>query len=120
MPPTGRAARRMEQSTGIQASTVHKALGLMNSDFKDQEPPEILNADLVLVDEVSMLDMMLAWYLFRALPLGCRLILTGDADQLPSVRPSAVLSELLASGMVPQVRLDKVFRQNEGDRKSVV
>lgn len=114
--PTGRAARRMEQSTGFPASTIHKALGLMNSDFKDLTPPEILSADLVLVDEVSMLDMMLAWYLFRALPIGCRLILIGDADQLPSVGPGAVLSELLASGMVPQARLDKVFRQNEGSR----
>ena len=114
--PTGRVARRMEQSTGFPASTIHKALGLMNSDFKDLTPPEILNADLVLVDEVSMLDMMLAWYLFRALPVGCRLILIGDADQLPSVGPGAVLSELLASGMVLQDRLDKVFRQNEGSR----
>lgn len=114
--PTGRAARRMEQSTGFPASTVHKALGLMNSELKGLNPPEILNADLVLVDEVSMLDMMLAWYLFRALPIGCRLILVGDADQLPSVGPGAVLSELLSCGMIPQVRLDKVFRQSAGSR----
>ncbi len=114
--PTGRAARRMEQSTGFQASTVHKALGLLNNEFKELTPPEILNADLVLVDEVSMLDMALAWYLFRALPIGCRLILVGDADQLPSVGPGAVLSELIACGKVPKVCLDKVFRQNEGSR----
>jgi exodeoxyribonuclease V alpha subunit len=115
--PTGRAARRMEQSTGFFASTVHKALGLTSGERKeDAEPPEILTADLVLVDEVSMLDMMLTWYLIRALPLNCRLILIGDADQLPSVGPGAVFSELLACGKIPQVRLDRVFRQDEGSR----
>lgn len=115
--PTGRAARRMEQSTGFSASTVHKALGLTSSEHKeDAEPPQITMADLVLVDEVSMLDMMLAWYLIRMLPLNCRLILIGDADQLPSVGPGAVFSELLACGKIPQVRLDRVFRQDEGSR----
>lgn len=115
--PTGRAARRMEQSTGFFASTVHKALGLTSGERReDAEPPEILTADLVLVDEVSMLDMMLTWYLIRALPLNCRLILIGDADQLPSVGPGAVFSELLACGKIQQVRLDRVFRQDEGSR----
>lgn len=114
--PTGRAARRMEQSTGFSASTVHKALGLTNSDFKKLEVPDILSADLVLVDEVSMLDIALAWHLFRALPIGCRLVLIGDADQLPSVGPGAVLSELIACDAIPKVCLDKVFRQDEGSR----
>ena len=114
--PTGRAARRMEESTGFPASTIHKALRLMNNDFKDSDPPEILDADLVLVDEVSMLDMVLAWRLFQALPCQCRLILIGDAGQLPSVGPGAVLSELIACGKIPKVCLDKVFRQSEGSR----
>lgn len=69
--------------------------------------PELLNADLVLVDEISMLDMFLTWHLFQALPPQCRLILVGDADQLPSVGPGAVLSELIACGKVPVVMLDK-------------
>lgn len=113
--PTGRAARRMEQSTGFFASTVHKALNLMG-ETTSLIGPNMLEADLVLVDEVSMLDMYLTWHLFQALPPQCRLVLVGDADQLPSVGPGAVLSELLACGKVPRVCLDKVFRQSEGSR----
>lgn len=114
--PTGRAARRMEQSTGYSATTVHKALGLNSGDINELEMWEPLDADLVLVDEVSMLDMVLTWYLLHALPPACRLILVGDADQLPSVGPGAVLSELIACGRIPVVMLDKVFRQDEGSR----
>lgn len=113
--PTGRAARRMAQSTGFPASTVHKALGLMG-ETTALETSEFLDADLVLVDEVSMLDMFLTWHLLQALPPQCRLILVGDADQLPSVGPGAVLSELISCGAVPVVMLDKVFRQTEGSR----
>ncbi|MPM14748.1 ATP-dependent RecD-like DNA helicase [bioreactor metagenome] len=114
--PTGRAARRMEQSTGFFAATVHKALGLTSGEINELELLEPLDADLVLVDEVSMLDMVLTWYLLNALPPACRLILVGDADQLPSVGPGAVLSELIACGRIPVVMLDKVFRQDEGSR----
>ena len=114
--PTGRAARRMEQSTGYPASTVHKTLGLTGGDITELEEIEFLDAELVLADEVSMLDMVLTWYLFNALPPDCRLILVGDADQLPSVGPGAVLSELIACGRIPVVMLDRVFRQDEGSR----
>ncbi len=76
--------------------------------------PEQVDADLVLVDEISMLDMAMTWYLFHALPPMCRLVLVGDADQLSSVGPGAVLSELLRCGRIPMVMLDKVFRQSEG------
>lgn len=112
--PTGRAARRMEQRAGFAASTVHKALNLMAGDISELRAPEYLEADLVLVDECSMLDMVTTWHLFSALPPNCRLVLVGDADQLPSVGPGAVLSELLACGKLPVVILDKVFRQSEG------
>lgn len=112
--PTGRAARRMEQSTGFAASTVHKALNLQAGEIHELREPETLKADLVLVDEVSMMDMITTWHLFAALPPGCRLILVGDADQLPSVGPGAVLHELLGCGKLPSVILDKVFRQSEG------
>lgn len=114
--PTGRAARRMEQSTGHPASTVHKALGLLAGDDGDYNTPEMLDADLILVDEISMLDTYLAGYLFDAVRSGSQLILIGDADQLPSVGPGAVLSEMISSGRIPTVRLDKVFRQNAGSR----
>lgn len=114
--PTGRAARRMEQSTGVPASTVHRALGLYAGADGDYGEPESLDADLILVDEVSMLDIRLACDLFDAAKPDARMILVGDADQLPSVGPGAVLSELIASGYVPTVRLDKVFRQSTGSR----
>lgn len=114
--PTGRAARRMEQSTGFTASTVHKALGLVADEDGNYGEPEIIEADLILVDEVSMLDIYLAGYLFGAIESSKRIVLIGDADQLPSVGPGAVLSEIIASGCIPVVRLDKVFRQDSGSR----
>jgi len=112
--PTGRAARRMEQTTGQPASTIHKALGLLAGDDGAFTEPKPLQADLVLVDEVSMLDVFLARHLLQSVPDGCQLVLVGDADQLPSVGPGAVLSELIACGRVPVVKLDKVYRQNAG------
>ena len=112
--PTGRAARRMEQCAGYPASTIHKALGLLAGDDGEYCEPEELDVDLVLVDEVSMLDIYLARHLLNALPRGCRLILVGDADQLPSVGPGAVLSELITCGRIPVVKLDQVFRQDGG------
>ena len=112
--PTGRAARRMEQCTSYPAATVHKALGLLVNDDGGYGEPEMLDADLVLVDEVSMLDIYLAKHLLNALPHGSQLVLIGDADQLPSVGPGAVLSELIACGLIPVVKLDRVFRQDSG------
>lgn len=114
--PTGRAARRMEQSTGYPASTVHKALGILAGDDGEYGAPEVLDADLVLVDEVSMLDIYLAGHLFDALKYGRQVVLIGDADQLPSVGPGAVLKELIAGGKIPVARLDRVYRQSAGSR----
>lgn len=114
--PTGRAARRMEESTGHTAATVHKALGLLAGDGGFHAEPKELDADLVIVDEVSMLDIYLAEHLFDAVKPGAQVVLVGDADQLPSVGPGAVLKEIIASECIPVARLDKVFRQNEGSR----
>lgn len=114
--PTGRAARRMEQYTGHPASTVHKALGLIAGDDGQYGEPESFDADLVLIDEVSMLDIYLAKHVLRSVPKGCQLVLIGDADQLPSVGPGAVLSEIIKSDVIPVVRLDRVHRQNAGSR----
>lgn len=114
--PTGRAARRMEQSTGFPAMTLHKALGLLAGEDDACSDPQMLDADLVVVDEVSMMDIYLANHLFQAIPRGSQLVLVGDADQLPSVGPGAVLSELIACGVVPVVRLDRIFRQSHGSR----
>ena len=114
--PTGRAARRMEQSTRFSASTVHKALGLLAGEDGNYNEPAELTADLILVDEVSMLDIYLAEHLFCAVKNNCQIVLISDADQLPSVGPGAVLSEMIASECIPVVRLDKVFRQSAGSR----
>ena len=117
--PTGRAARRMEESTGHPASTVHRAIGLYAGDDGSFGTPTPLTADLLLVDEISMLDIYVASALFDAVKPGCQVVLIGDADQLPSVGPGAVLSEMIASGCVPVVRLDKVYRQQEGSRIAI-
>lgn len=117
--PTGRAARRMEQSTGHPSSTIHKALGLMANEDGEYGDPVKLTADLVVVDEVSMLDQFLAVRLFTALKKGCQVVLIGDVDQLPSVGPGAVLSEMIASNRIPVIRLDHVFRQDAGSRIAI-
>ena len=117
--PTGRAARRMEQATGLGASTVHKALGLLAGEDGDYGEPQALDADIILVDEVSMMDIYLAGRLLEAVKSRAQVVLIGDSDQLPSVGPGAVLSEMIASERIPVVRLDKVFRQNDGSRIAV-
>lgn len=114
--PTGRAARRMTQATGFGASTIHRALGLMADEDGAFDEPKELDADLLLVDEVSMLDVYLAGSLLGAVKKGAQVVFIGDADQLPSVGPGAVLSEMIASECVPVIRLDKVFRQSNGSR----
>ena len=114
--PTGRAARRMEESTGIPSATIHKALGLVAGEDGLFCEPDFLDADLVLVDEVSMMDVYLAEHLLRAVPKGCQVVLIGDADQLPSVGPGAVLSELIGCGEIPVIRLQKIYRQSRGSR----
>ena len=117
--PTGRAARRMEQSTGLEASTIHKALGLMAGEDGDYGEPTALEADIILVDEVSMMDIHLAGRLLEAVKANAQIVLIGDSDQLPSVGPGAVLSEMIASARIPVVRLDRVFRQTDGSRIAV-
>ena len=110
--PTGRAAKRMEAATGKEARTIHRLLEFSPQSgafVKDEKNP--LLTDLLVVDESSMLDIQLAHALFRALSLGARLILVGDVDQLPSVGPGNVLLDIIASGIVPVVRLETVFRQ---------
>lgn len=117
--PTGRAARRMEESTRQPASTVHKALGLMAGEDGAYDLPEELRDDLILVDEVSNLDIYLAKCFFDAIKKEAQVVFIGDADQLPSVGPGAVLSEMINSGCIPIARLDKVFRQIAGSRIAI-
>ncbi len=114
--PTGQAAQRMKESSGLPASTIHKALCIKANPDGSLTTGIMLNADLILVDEVSMMDAFLAERLFAAVPPNARLVLVGDADQLPSVGPGAVLKDIISSGVVPVVRLDHVFRQSAGSR----
>ncbi len=110
--PTGRAAKRMQEATGRPARTVHRMLEFAPAAGgfgRTAEHP--LETDLVVIDEVSMLDVPLACALVRALHDETRLVLVGDSDQLPSVGPGAVLAQTIASGVVPTVRLTEVFRQ---------
>ena len=114
--PTGRAARRMEEAADESAATIHRALGIQAGDDYSHCEPQMLEAGLVLVDEVSMLDAYLAERLLSAVPRGCRLVLVGDSEQLPSVGPGAVLAELIDSGRIPVIRLERIYRQSRGSR----
>ena len=112
--PTGRAARRLAESAGHPASTVHRMLeytpnGEAYFFGRNEENP--LEADAIIVDEASMLDITLAHNLLKAVSVGCRLILVGDVDQLPSVGPGTVLKDIIRSKMMPVVRLNSIFRQ---------
>lgn len=109
--PTGRAAKRLAELTGHEAATVHRLLQLQpGGDPKfDQDHP--LDADLVVVDESSMVDLILANKLVKAIPRGAHLLLVGDVDQLPSVGAGEVLADLLGAEVIPRVRLTKIFRQ---------
>ncbi len=110
--PTGRAAKRLSETTGQPAKTVHRLLEFdpATGQFKcDEHHP--LAGDLFVLDEVSMVDVGLGHQFFRAVPSGACVILVGDVDQLPSVGPGSVLGDLIASGVVPVVRLTEIFRQ---------
>src|SRR6266536_1619999 len=109
--PTGRAAKRLSELAGLEAATLHRLLQLRPGGDAAFDRDKPLEADLVVVDEVSMLDLLLANKLVKAVPPGAHLLLVGDVDQLPSVGAGEVLRDLLASGAVPSVRLTRIFRQ---------
>ncbi|CAK0760878.1 ATP-dependent RecD-like DNA helicase [Gammaproteobacteria bacterium] len=115
--PTGRAAKRLSESTGIEARTLHRTLEF---DFRAEgfkrNANNPLEADLIVVDETSMVDVVLMNQLLRALTSRTALLLVGDVDQLPSVGPGQVLADVLASGAVPTVRLTEIFRQAASSR----
>ncbi|MGN0537562.1 MAG: ATP-dependent RecD-like DNA helicase [Acutalibacteraceae bacterium] len=114
--PTGRAAQRMSEVTGQEAKTIHRLLEV--SWDKNERPTfqrnerNMLDCDVLVIDELSMIDVLLFESVLRALPLGCRLIMVGDSDQLPSVGAGNVLGDLIASKKVPTVQLTEIFRQS--------
>lgn len=114
--PTGRAAKRMSELTGEEAKTIHR---LLQVEWDESDHPVFsrnernpLECDAVVVDELSMVDAPLFEGILRALPLGCRLVLVGDCDQLPSVGAGNILGDLIASGLFPTVQLREIFRQS--------
>ena len=109
--PTGRAAKRLAELTGHEALTVHRLLELQPGGEAKYDRENPLDADLVVVDETSMMDVILANKLIKAIPKGAHLLLVGDVDQLPSVGAGEVLRDLLAAGTIPRVRLTQIFRQ---------
>jgi len=109
--PTGRAAKRLAELTGHEAATIHRLLQLRPGGEPSFDASSPLEADLVVVDETSMVDVILANKLVKAVPPGAHLLLVGDVDQLPSVGAGEVLRDLLAAGSLPVVRLTKIFRQ---------
>jgi exodeoxyribonuclease V alpha subunit len=110
--PTGRAAKRLAETTGMEAKTIHRLLEVRSDgDGFAHDAANPLNCDLLIVDETSMVDVLLFSKLLRALPARAHLLLVGDVDQLPSVGPGSVLGDIILSGIVPVVRLTEIFRQ---------
>ncbi len=114
--PTGRAAQRMSEVTEREAKTIHR---LLEVEWDENDHPvftrnekNLLDCDALILDELSMVDAQVFEGVLRALPLGCRLVLVGDTDQLPSVGPGNVLGDLIASGLMPVVQLTEIFRQS--------
>lgn len=114
--PTGRAAKRMSELTGVEAKTIHR---LLQVDWDENDNPVFqrnernpLECDALVIDELSMVDAYVFESVLRALPIGCRLILVGDSDQLPSVGAGNVIGDLIASGVFPTVQLKEIFRQS--------
>ncbi|WP_156291155.1 SF1B family DNA helicase RecD2 [Oceanobacillus salinisoli] len=114
--PTGRAAKRLTESTGLKAFTIHRLLGWNGNNGFDKDEQEQLDGKFLIVDEFSMVDIWLAHSLFKAIPEDMQVLLVGDEDQLPSVGPGQVLSDLLSSGLIPSIRLNEVYRQKEGSK----
>ncbi|MGL4453895.1 MAG: SF1B family DNA helicase RecD2 [Sarcina sp.] len=116
--PTGRAAKRMSESTGREAKTIHRLLDMVVADDEEEKvfqkiDSEPIDADVVIVDEASMIDVALMNNLLKSIKVGTRLIIVGDIDQLPSVGPGNVLSDLIESNFTKVVRLGEIFRQGK-------
>jgi exodeoxyribonuclease V alpha subunit len=115
--PTGRAAKRLAETCRREAATIHRLLGTSPGEdgehIFDHDESKPLNADAIIVDETSMIDILLMHSLLLAMKRGCRLVMVGDADQLPSVGPGNVFSDIIRSGAVPTVSLSEIFRQAE-------
>ena len=111
--PTGRAAKRMSEVTKMEAKTIHRLLGIKPGEGFQKNEDNTLTGDVLIVDECSMIDIILMYALLKAIPDNMTLILVGDVDQLPSVGAGKVLSDILESGTIPSIKLEKIFRQSQ-------
>lgn len=111
--PTGRAAKRMSETTHLYASTIHRLLGL-TPDNEEKDLDEKLQGTLLIIDEMSMVDTWLAYQLLKAVPRGMQVVLVGDKNQLPSVGPGQVLKDLIESNQIPLTELTDIYRQGDG------
>ena len=115
--PTGRASKRLTEATAGEAKTIHRLLGM---DFSTGKPTfkfnelNHLDADAVIVDEISMADIYIFNALLKAMPSGARLVLVGDKDQLPSVAAGNILADIIGSGAIPVISLTEIYRQEAG------
>ena len=114
--PTGRAAKLMTETTGLEAKTIHRLLECKPPEGYQKNEENPLEGDVLIVDECSMIDLVLMNSLLKAIPAGMRVVLVGDIDQLPSVGAGNVLRDLIDSGMVPVIRLTRIFRQAQTSR----
>ena len=114
--PTGRAAKRMSETTGMEAKTIHRLLEYKPPEGYQKNEENPLEGDVLILDECSMIDVMLMYNLLKALPEHMTLIMVGDTDQLPSVGAGNVLKDIIASDRIPVVRLARIFRQAQGSR----
>ena len=114
--PTGRAAKRMSEATGMEAKTIHRLLEYKPPEGYQKNEEKPLEGDVLILDECSMIDIMLMYNLLKAIPEHMTLILVGDIDQLPSVGAGNVLRDIIDSGEIPVVRLTRIFRQAQGSR----
>lgn len=114
--PTGRAAKRMTEATGMEAKTIHRLLEYNPMDGYKRNEENTLEGDALIVDECSMIDILLFYNLMKAIPSNMRLILVGDIDQLPSVGAGNVLRDIIDSRQIPVVRLTRIFRQAQSSR----
>ncbi len=112
--PTGRAAKRLSESTGLPAQTIHRLLGFTGQEDPEEDTERDIVGKLIIIDEMSMVDTWLAYQLLKALPEDCQIIFVGDQDQLPPVGPGQVLKDMLDSHVVPTVELGQVYRQASG------
>lgn len=114
--PTGRASKRMSEATGMEVKTIHRLLEFNPQDGYKRNDDNPLEGDVLIVDECSMIDIILMYNLMKAIPVQMRLILVGDIDQLPSVGAGNVLRDIIDSGQVPVIRLTRIFRQAQSSR----